>query len=407
MGKKIRFGIFGLWRGEAFVHIVNTFKDEAVLAAVCDKDQSKRDNVKSICEKEGAENVLVYDNFDEFIASGIDVAVLCNNFHQHTPYAVAALKRGIHVISECTSAATLKECVQLCRAVEASGCRYMIAENYPFTPERLEMARLAQSGMLGQIQYAEGEYNHPCPVADLEYLTPGKYHWRAWLPRTYYVTHALGPIMYMAQTMPLTVNARAVHSPEIKKIEHLRHNYDSVGMMLCQMDNGAIFRFTGCTEMMSPSGYRIVGERGSAECGRAVPAGSVFSTYKSWDLPEGCKPVQTYEPALDEVMQRASGYGHGGGDYYIIYNMIESLLYGKSYFFDVYCGASMSAVGILGWRSIINDGATYHIPDFRNEEERKKVEDDDLTPFPDENGDGITLPCSSMDARDKGYKIYF
>ena len=67
----------------------------------------------------------------------------------------------------------------------------------------------------------------------------------------------------------------------------------------------------------------------------------------------------------------------------------------------------MSAVGILGWRSIINDGATYHIPDFRNEEERKKVEDDDLTPFPDENGDGITLPCSSMDARDKGYKIYF
>ena len=41
----------------------------------------------------------------------------------------------------------------------------------------------------------------------------------------------------------------------------------------------------------------------------------------------------------------------------------------------------------------MEDGKTYYIPDFKNPEERNKVRDDVLTPFPDENGN-VTLPCA-------------
>ena len=63
-------------------------------------------------------------------------------------------------------------------------------------------------------------------------------------------------------------------------------------------------------------------------------------------------------------------------------------------FFNVYRSVAMSAVGILALRSSQNGGAEYKIPDFSNEEERKLYENDNLSPFPDENGNA-TMPCCS------------
>ena len=56
----------------------------------------------------------------------------------------------------------------------------------------------------------------------------------------------------------------------------------------------------------------------------------------------------------------------------------------------------MSATAILGWRSCLNHGENFRIPDFRDENDRKMYENDDLTPFPDDNGEGATLPPSTM-----------
>ncbi len=60
----------------------------------------------------------------------------------------------------------------------------------------------------------------------------------------------------------------------------------------------------------------------------------------------------------------------------------------------MYQAVAMSATAILGWRSCLNHGENYKIPDFRNVEERNAVRDDDLTPFPDQEGNGATLPCA-------------
>ena len=57
-----------------------------------------------------------------------------------------------------------------------------------------------------------------------------------------------------------------------------------------------------------------------------------------------------------------------------------------------------SSVAILAHRSALENGKPYDIPDFHNEDERVKYENDRLSPFPNENGTPPTLPvCSHTD----------
>ncbi len=387
MDKIVKLGIFGLWRGSSFISIINAL-DNAEVTAICDIKEDRMEEVAKSCPP----GVKQCKNFDELLDAGIDGVLICNYFHEHAEYAIQAMKRGIHVFSECTSAVTLRDCVRLCETVEETGAKYMLAENYPFTAALLDIKHVYEGGTLGPVLYAEGEYNHTGTRADLEGLTPGKYHWRGWMPRTYYVTHSLGPLMHVTGQMPIQVNAFAVHSDVLEQYDDFRHNYDAFAMMNCITDGGALFRFTGCAHMGSPSGYRFAGEYGSAETGRTL-GGNVNLTYHHWCTPEGKPGSETYAPTWHENGELAEKAGHGGGDFWTVYNFVEYILHDVEPFFNVYRGCCMSAVAILAWRSCLENGKTYPIPDFTDKASRDTVRDDILTPFPDENGN-VTLPCA-------------
>ena len=384
---QLKIGVFGLWRGGSFLPIINAL-DNAVVHAICDRDESKVAEALQICP-----DATVCTDFDALLDSGLDAVLLCNYFHQHAAYAIRAMKRGVHVFSECTAGATMKECVELCECVEETGCKYMLAENYPFSAALLEAKRLTDAGELGRILYAEGEYNHTGPREMLAGLTPFPHHWRGWLPRSYYVTHSLGPLMHITGQMPLQVSAFAVHSDVLEQYDDFRHNYDAFAMMNCMTDGGALFRFTGCAHMGSHSGYRIVGENGSCETGRSL-GGNLNVVFHDWLKPAGKPANDTYAPAWPANGELAEKAGHGGGDFWTVYNFVNYVLNDEPVFFDVYRGCCMSAVAILGWRSCMENGKVYAIPDFRDKAQRDLWRDDDLTPFPDEDGK-VTLPCAT------------
>ncbi|NLE13703.1 MAG: Gfo/Idh/MocA family oxidoreductase [Clostridiales bacterium] len=389
--KRTRIGIFGTWRGSSFISNCEAMTDDFELVALCDKNEKTLNDALSRVKGE----VKTFSDFDEFIECGLDAVILANYFHEHAPYAIRCLERGIHVFSECTSASTLAECTALCDAAEKSDAVYMIAENYPFSAANLELQRLAMSGKLGKILYGEGEYNHGCDRETLRRLTPGKYHWRGWMPRTYYCTHALGPLMHMTGAMPVKVSARAVHSDVLETYDDFRHNYDAYAMMDVSMDDGSMFNVTGCAAIPSPSRYRIVGEYGSAETGGHLD-GKVRKYYYPWETPEG-ESNDFYAPEWPFNAEMASAAGHGGGDFWTLWNFAHAIKKKEQPFFDVYRGCAMSAVGILGWKSCLNDGATYLIPDFRDKSERDRLAEQyagfyTATPFPDSEGRGATLP---------------
>ena len=100
MDNEIRIGVFGTWRGRAYMKSLK-FIAGARVTALCDKMPDRIEEAKKIC----GDDVSVYDSFDEFIESGkFDALFLCNYFHEHARYAIRALERGIHVFSETMAA---------------------------------------------------------------------------------------------------------------------------------------------------------------------------------------------------------------------------------------------------------------------------------------------------------------
>ncbi len=392
MKDKIRVGVFGVWRGCSYLSVLKNI-DNVIVTAICDKDPARIEHAKSLCPPD----VKIYSEFDKFIESGMDAVVLCNYFHEHTYYAIKAMEKGIHVLSETTAAATLKECAELCRAVERTSCLYVLAENYPHMKGCSELKRVFDTGTMGQVTYAEGEYIHPMSVSESAHYAPEKYHWRKYIPRTYYLTHSLAPLMYITGSVPKKVIGKTVFNPQYA-IERNRMSGDTAGILLCEMDNGALFRITGsCSFGPHGNWYRIGCINGGMETIRGAED-KVRVVYNAWSVPQGFEQSQIYNAQwnVSENTELAEKAGHGGGDFWVTYNFIQCLLGKQKPFFNVYRAVAMSAVAILGWYSVLDNSRQIEIPDFSIEKERGIHNDDDRTPFPAENKPA-SLPCTGND----------
>lgn len=397
MEKIMRIGIFGTLRGASFVDIFQKM-DGVKVTAVCDNQEHSLQQVKGILH----EDVAIFTDFDAFIDSGLfDAVMLCNYFYEHAPFAIRAMERGIHVLSECTPALTMAECVALCRTVEKTGCKYMLAENYPFFACNMEMKRRYDTGNFGKAVYCEGEYNHPVTPHDKNMLAPGVLHWRNWLPRCYYLTHALAPILYITGNRLKAVNCKQVFAPDTLRGTACRVG-DLVAIMLCEMEDGSLARVTGCAAWGGHGNwYRICAEKGTMENVRGS-LDEIRVQYNSWQIPDGESEISTHAARWyeDETLNAMPGHaGHGGGDFWVAYHFIKYVTEDQEPFFNVYRSVAMSATAILALRSSQNGGQEYQIPDFSREEERVRWENDHDSPFPDSTGHATMSCCSHPDYR--------
>lgn len=136
---EIRVGVVGVRRGESFIKGAA----EAVgmtLVAICDVWEER------LRAAGRAYGVAAFTEYDAFLEYDLDAVILANYFHQHAPFAIKALDAGKHVLSETSANGTIAEGVALCRAVERSGCIYMLAENYCYTVFSQELRRLSARG---------------------------------------------------------------------------------------------------------------------------------------------------------------------------------------------------------------------------------------------------------------------
>ena len=393
--RTIKIGIFGLGRGSAFYESIMLNNGEIV--AVCETNPQKIAKAK---EKLGAD-LVVYDSFDAFIAHpGMEAVFLSNYFHEHAPYAIRALEKNIHVLSECTSNGTMAEGVALVRAAEKSKAFYMLAENYPFMKFNQEMRRVYQGGSLGRVLFAEGEYNHPLNPQDPKaekYLRPHAKHWRNHLPRTYYITHSLAPLMYITGAIPRRVTAFSCFAPYPEDSRDAKYrNGDRAAIVTCLNDDDSVYRVTGCAGFGAhENSYRVCAEKGQIENLRGS-GGKVLLRYNAWDKPEGSEAEHCYMPEWNEgdaaLIEKT---GHGGGDFFVIREFFQCIREGKQPTFDAYFATTCASVAILAHRSILAGGMPFDVPDFRLEEDRKRFEKDHETPFYGSDGSLPTIPVCS------------
>ncbi|MBO4265292.1 MAG: Gfo/Idh/MocA family oxidoreductase [Clostridia bacterium] len=388
----IKIGIVGLSRGLNFIKCAKLHGLDIV--AICDKDQKRLDFAKNRCP----ETTKCFTDYDEFLKEDMDAVALINFFNEHTPFAIKAMEAGKDVLCECTAASTLAECVELVEAVERTGRHFMLAENYPFMQGPLEMHNLYKSGTLGRVLYSHGEYIHPGTLEDTNKFTRGEYHWRSWTPRTYYLTHSIGPLMFITDAYPKTVTAVSASAPELCK-GTAKHTSDGIACMLCNMSDGSVCSFTGAGAIGGRGNwYRISCLNGFVETVRG-DGDSVCLQYNPWEIPEGKFERQTYVPNIvgaDHPAAVVRDAGHGGGDYWVM-KQFKEYCEGKTQpYFDVYRSVQMSAIAILAWRSVLEGGTTKDIPDFKDKAVRELYRNDTLSPFP--KADHTTdIPCSKQE----------
>ncbi|MBQ4110321.1 MAG: Gfo/Idh/MocA family oxidoreductase [Clostridia bacterium] len=395
--ERLKIGIFGAWRG---MHISKNFLMlNCDIVALCDFNTEKRNRA---LKELNDDSIAVYDNFDDFIEHDMDAVILANYFHEHAPYAIKCFEKGIHVYSECISNGTMAEGIELIKAFEKSNSIYMLAENYPQMVFNREIKRICDSKTLGKILYAEGEYNHPGDPNDIEFKKDYNYftkHWRNYLPRTYYITHSMGPIMHATGATPKRVTAFASFAPVEGDVPTASLSGDRAAIITTMNDDGSIFRVTGCAGFGAHhNAYRVCGTEGQIENLRGM-GDKVMLRYNSWSKPEGAEEISLYEPKWnDKDEELIIKSGHGGGDYLTARMFVEAIKANKQpeHPFDIYSAVNMSSVAILSHRSMLEGGKPYDIPDFRNEEDVKKYENDRLTPFWMTDGREPDMPCCSQ-----------
>ena len=380
---KLKIGVFGANRGMTMIRqVLNS--DEAALVAICDKFEPAIDNCKKAAAEANYEGITYYSSFDEFINHDMDAVILANYANEHVPYAIRLLESGRHVMTECLTCATMKEAVELIEAVERTGKIYTYAENYCYTPVRLEMRKRYRRGDIGELMYAEGEYTHDCSSIWPEITYGDKNHWRNLMPSTFYCTHAIGPILYMTGLRPVSVTSFEAPPPPF--LTKLGYTAGAYALTVLTLNNGAIFKSLQFNMKHNRPGnnYQLNGDLGALkDMGDGTLSAYIEEPGKNC---EGDQEI--YRPA--HIFPEAEASGHGGGDYCTTHFFIRSILgdeTAKQYAVDVYDAVDMCIPGILGYKSIVNGGIPMEVPNLRDPAARDKFRNDTFCTFPEIAGD--------------------
>ena len=393
--KKVKVGVFGAGRGGTMMKYCS-YADNAELVAICDWDEPSLHNHDD-------KNVALYTDFDEFLKhDGLDAVVLANYANEHAPYAMKAMRAGKHVISEVLPFKHIKEGIELMETIEETGMIYAYAENYCYMPAPHEIRELFTNGTLGEFEYAEGEYMHNCEdIWDrITYGIPE--HWRNTMSAAYYCTHSIGPMIHIANAVGhKPVKVTGFEGPYTSRMARMGALAGHMAMIVVTLENGAILKsIHGVGPSAHSIWYSCYGANGRAESGRDGTGCGTDTVYLALDG----KEVEKYQPK-DPLAEHAAQFGHGGSDFFTMYNFCEKILGREAEIIDIYETCDMFVPGLLAYESILEGGMPKDVPNFRNKEERDAYRNNTACPFPEFAGD-MLQPSYSKGNPDVDPAIY-
>lgn len=364
--ERVHLGILGTRRGIAFAEAAAQLPGVEV-AGFCGRDLKRGKLIRELFPR-----ARLYDSYEQMLDDSAVNAVVCANYaDEHAPAAIDALEAGKHVLSEVVAFDTIAEGVQLARTVEKSGKVYFFGENFCYLPWVQEMRRLYQSGALGELRYAEGEYMHWAQdVLHLLVDLTIPHHWRLWIPPTFYCTHSVGPILWITGLRPVAVQASVgllnLGGPGAPPVQ-------SPALELVRLENGALVKsLHGGPYPREPwqPWLSLGGSKGCVENSR-WPDPRLLTTYLQRD---GRR--RSYLAKFRRLARQARQTQHWGADLFVLERFVHAIRSGEKPELDVHLGLDMTLVGNLGWRSVLQEGRWIAIPDLRSEDVRQLWEED-------------------------------
>jgi len=298
------------------------------------------------------------------------VLVVSTPMPLHVPQSVAALERGIHVLSEVPAATDLEQCWHLVQAVRARHAVYMMAENYCYLKPNVLVRAMTQAGVFGELYYGEGGYVHE--LKGLNETTPWRRFWQTGIDGNTYPTHSLGPLLQWMQTRVVTVACMGSGHHYRDPSGAVYANEDST-TTLCRLATGGMVALR--LDMLSerPSNgthYTLQGTKGAYLSPRDERDDPLVWVAGRSPEKEAWQSLWEYEPDfMPEIWrhppEEAEGAGHGGGDYFQVREFVDAVLNGAKTPIDVYDAMDFTVPGLVSQESIRRGGIRLPVPDFR------------------------------------------
>lgn len=366
MSKKLRIGVYGVRRGGNLAAYFAEQEDVEITAG-CDFSEPAR--TAFLARFPAAKT---FDNYDDLLAADFDALILASFCHEHGPDAVKALQAGKHVFSEVTAFHTLADGVALVEAVEKSDRQYMLAANTCYFRDVVEMERIYRAGNLGEFLYGEAEFAQDIRRMMVR-LPDGSYHWRCWLPPSYYNTHALAPLLFITGCRPVSVIGQSVASTTPGCLNPI-----DFSACFVRFDNGGLAKvLLSFSSIREPGAvwYSVYGTRGSAESDRMrLQHLTDLHVYEESDA--GAEYGRSYLPRFGLRGQGTAKPGAGEGNYYTVKGFLDALRQSSAPPIDVYRACDFTLPGILAYRSAVEGGRSIEIPDFRDPAVRNTYRND-------------------------------
>lgn len=160
--------------------------------AVCERDERR---LRAITDR--YEFAAVFQDFAEVLRSDYDAVHLVSGIPDHARQTLAVLNAGKHCACTVPMATSLEDLQAIVEARKRTGRIYMMMETTLYTRQFLYALGLKREGRFGRIQFLRGAH-----YQDME-------RWPAYwagLPPMWYATHAVAPLLAMAETRATRVH---------------------------------------------------------------------------------------------------------------------------------------------------------------------------------------------------------
>ena len=113
--------------------------------------------------EEADKQVKVYGAYQELIANakadGLEAVIIALPLHLHAPAAVAAMKAGLHVITEKLMAHSVHECKEMARVAEKADLLLAVGHQRHYNILYDNAVNMIRQGLLGDLHYIRAQWH--------------------------------------------------------------------------------------------------------------------------------------------------------------------------------------------------------------------------------------------------------
>ena len=360
MGKSIlKLGVVGLIRGLYVVRdAYPACKNEFSIAAACDKDPDTLREAKAELDRIGSTETLYFESYEEMLKSDIDAVFVATDLPTHVSLSIMALEAGKHVISEIPAFTSIEEAKRLKATVLSHPeLKYMVAENCCYWAFIQSWKKMHEDGKFGEITYAESEYLHAIEPDKIEPYKDDNY-WRRHLNCINYLTHNLGPLLYIMNDRCTSVSCMA---------SDIKYNPYKLGReveaALFKTEKGAVIRILIAfgAYVGADHNFSILGTRGMIQTDKTKKYNVAHSFARLSEIP-GTFEGEMIDIPVTSSFHGASASGHGGADSKMMQAFIKCVKEDTKPPLDIDFAIEISLPGIMAQMSAEAGGAAVEIP---------------------------------------------